>query len=133
MKWLNGFYFDDEAPDGAVSITDEEYLTLLNGANSGQTIAPDAFGRLVLTGEAHETVAPDENAMRRMGQLDDWFMWYDSQVNQALRASRTGTAWSAVCPLSGQSVSSVTELDNMANAYQSELRELMRMPTEGTN
>lgn len=47
MKWKNGFYFDDEAPVGAVSLTDEEYENLLKGQEQGLTIE-DENGKPVL-------------------------------------------------------------------------------------
>ena len=47
MKWKNGFYFDDEAPVGAVSLTHEEYENLLKGQEQGLTIE-DENGKPVL-------------------------------------------------------------------------------------
>lgn len=47
MKWKNGFYFDGEAPQGAVDITDEEYKSLLQGQSEGLTIE-DENGKPVL-------------------------------------------------------------------------------------
>ena len=48
MKWLKGFYLDEEAPEGAVSITDEQYEELLAGQAQGLTIEEkDGFPVLV--------------------------------------------------------------------------------------
>lgn len=38
MKWKNGFYFDSEAPEGAVSLTDEQYENFLKRQEEGFTI-----------------------------------------------------------------------------------------------
>jgi len=38
MKWKNGFYFDDQAPEGAIEITDERYEELIKGQTQGLTI-----------------------------------------------------------------------------------------------
>lgn len=38
MKWKNGFYFDEEAPEGAIELTDERYEELLAGQAQGLTI-----------------------------------------------------------------------------------------------
>lgn len=38
MKWLKGFYLDEEAPEGAIELTDERYEDLLAGQAQGLTI-----------------------------------------------------------------------------------------------
>ena len=38
MKWLKGFYLDNEAPEGAIELTDERYEELLAGQAQGLTI-----------------------------------------------------------------------------------------------
>ena len=48
MKWLKGFYLDEEAPEGAVSLTDEQYEELIAGQAQGLTIEEkDGFPVLV--------------------------------------------------------------------------------------
>lgn len=47
MKWKNGFYFDGEAPQGAVDITEKEYESLLKAQSEGMTIE-DENGKPVL-------------------------------------------------------------------------------------
>lgn len=47
MKWKNGFYFNDEAPEDAVLLTKEEYESLLEGQRQGLTIE-DEDGKPVL-------------------------------------------------------------------------------------
>lgn len=38
MKWLKGFYLDEEAPEGAIELSDERYEELLAGQTQGLTI-----------------------------------------------------------------------------------------------
>lgn len=38
MKWKNGFYMDNEAPENATFITDERYAELLQGQHKGLAI-----------------------------------------------------------------------------------------------
>lgn len=38
MKWKNGFYFDDEAPEGAITLPSGRYRELINGQAQGLTI-----------------------------------------------------------------------------------------------
>jgi hypothetical protein len=121
--WNNGFYETQSEQNDRFEITDERWAELLDGQSGETEIYTAADGSPDLRGRV---ITQEQKNMERIFAIEGWFSWYDNQVSQAARASRTGMAWSAVCPVSGRTFSSITELDNAANAYQSEIRELKR-------
>lgn len=49
IYYKDGFYFDDQAvPAGAVEISEEKYIELLNGQSNGQMIISDKSGNPIL-------------------------------------------------------------------------------------
>ena len=58
----------------------------------------------------------------QIGNITQWFAWYDVQVSQALRAVRLGEAWSA--EKDGVTYTTLTGLDAEAATKQAEMRVL---------
>jgi len=60
--------------------------------------------------------------LRRRKELEEWFIWYDQQVNQYNRAQRLGKNWSA--EKDGKHYTTLEDMDGDADSKHAELTNL---------
>ena len=63
---------------------------------------------------------------RRINEIEQWFRWYDVQVNQYHRARRMNLEWYAVEPIGKKEYRSLEALDIDANEKHLEIRMLRK-------